>query len=83
MENKFIYEFTWYYILTGPLILVIYMYVSGIYFYVTHYALHKINFLYKYVHKTHHIWTKPFAISTIACHPIELLLNNIFFINKI
>ena len=32
--------------------------------------------LYKYIHKKHHQWTSPIAITAVYCHPLEHLLSN-------
>jgi sterol desaturase/sphingolipid hydroxylase (fatty acid hydroxylase superfamily) len=77
MENRFIRDYTAYNMVSGCIKLFFYMYISRIYFYFSHYVLNKINFLYKNIHKLHHTWTKPFAITTIACHPIEFVFSNV------
>lgn len=44
------------------------------------YYLHRLfhtSFLYKHVHKIHHRWKTPWAISATYAHPIEHLLVNI------
>jgi fatty acid hydroxylase domain-containing protein 2 len=45
-------------------------------FYHIHYYFHKNNFLYKKIHKKHHIWKYPVAISAQYAHPIENILCN-------
>ncbi|GFY75945.1 fatty acid hydroxylase domain-containing protein 2 [Trichonephila inaurata madagascariensis] len=56
--------------------LVIHTFVNEIVFYYTHRILHRPT-LYKYIHKRHHEWTVPIAISAIYSHPIEHILSNV------
>ncbi|PRD21362.1 UNVERIFIED_CONTAM: Fatty acid hydroxylase domain-containing protein 2 [Trichonephila clavipes] len=46
-------------------------------FYYTHRIMHHPS-IYKYVHKCHHEWTAPIAITAIYCHPLEHIFGNVF-----
>lgn len=45
-------------------------------FYYLHRMLHYGKF-YRYVHKIHHHWQAPIAISALHCHPFEHFLANL------
>jgi len=47
-----------------------------IFFYYSHAFLH-LPYFYKRVHKIHHRWTAPMAISATYAHPFEHLLSNV------
>jgi len=47
-------------------------------FYYIHRLLHEIPWVYEYIHKIHHRWTAPMAISALYSHPVEHAVANIF-----
>lgn len=50
--------------------------VDEIGFYYSHRLFHN-KFFYKHVHKKHHLWQSPIAITATYCHPLEHMLSNI------
>ena len=50
--------------------------VDEILFYSSHRLAHHRS-LYRHVHKVHHEWTAPLALSSDYCHPLEHLLVNV------
>ncbi|GFT45974.1 fatty acid hydroxylase domain-containing protein 2 [Nephila pilipes] len=53
-----------------------YLLIEEFIFYYGHRLLHHPR-LYKYIHKRHHEWTAPIAITALYCHPIEHCLCNL------
>lgn len=54
----------------------IFILVEEIGFYYSHRLLHHPR-IYKHIHKQHHEWTSPIAITAIYCHPLEHTLSNL------
>jgi fatty acid hydroxylase domain-containing protein 2 len=50
--------------------------VDEIGFYYSHRLFHN-KFFYKHIHKTHHLWQSPIAITATYCHPLEHVLSNL------
>lgn len=50
--------------------------IEEIGFYYSHRALHSPA-LYRLVHKRHHEWTAPVAVTAVYCHPVEHVLSNL------
>lgn len=44
-------------------------------FYYSHRVLHS-RYLYRFIHKRHHEWTAPIAVTAMYCHPIESIFSN-------
>jgi len=56
--------------------LLIFILLTEIFFYYSHRLLH-LPYFYKYIHKKHHTFTAPIAISALYVHPIEYIISNI------
>lgn len=57
--------------------LAVFLLVEEIGFYYSHRFLHS-KFIYKYIHKQHHEWTSPIAVTALYANPIEHVFSNIF-----
>nr|CAD7398296.1 unnamed protein product [Timema poppensis] len=44
-------------------------------FYYSHRLLHS-RYLYRFIHKRHHEWTSPIAVTAVYCHPVEHVFSN-------
>lgn len=56
--------------------LIVCMFTQEIIFYYSHRALHH-KALYKLIHKKHHEYKSPTAITAIYCNPLEHVLSNL------
>lgn len=56
--------------------LAIFIIVEEIGFYYSHRLLHH-RLVYRYIHKKHHEWTSPVAVTAIYCHPVEHIFSNL------
>lgn len=54
----------------------VFLIIEEICFYYSHRLLHWGS-LYKKIHKKHHEWTAPIAITAVYCHPIEHIFSNL------
>ena len=78
IRNRVIKNNDWIYIINGPFVILFYMIMFDILFYSLHKYFHVNKYLYTKIHKIHHYWTKPLAITGIACHPIEFIVVIMF-----
>ena len=56
--------------------IVIILLIEEIMFFYLHFIFHKNKFLYNKVHRKHHEWVNPVAISALYAHPLEIILCN-------
>ena len=78
IRDRIIKSTDWFYILNGPFVILFYMLMFDVLFYSLHRYFHVNKYLYTKIHKIHHFWTRPFAITGLACHPIEFLVVIMF-----
>jgi sterol desaturase/sphingolipid hydroxylase (fatty acid hydroxylase superfamily) len=57
--------------------LICFFVIDDICFYIYHRILHEVPWLYKQVHKPHHVFTEVFAAVSHAVHPVEMMLQGI------
>jgi len=65
--------------LTTMTLIFVFLIIYDFFFYFYHRLLHENATLYKKIHKEHHVFNIPFALSSMAVHPIELSLNSSAF----
>lgn len=56
--------------------LTVYILMEELGFYYSHRLLHHPK-VYKHIHKRHHEWTSPIAITAVYCHPLEHIFSNL------
>ncbi|KAG1670634.1 Fatty acid hydroxylase domain-containing protein 2 [Nymphon striatum] len=56
--------------------LVVCVLAEEVVFYYSHRMLHHPR-IYKYIHKKHHEWVAPIAITSLYAHPVEHILSNL------
>merc|ERR1712070_190920 len=52
--------------------------VNEVLFYYGHRMFHEVKWLYKNIHKQHHEYSAPIALTASYCHPVEMLVSNVF-----
>mmetsp|Transcript_15428 Transcript_15428/g.23454 ORF Transcript_15428/g.23454 Transcript_15428/m.23454 type:complete len:173 (-) Transcript_15428:219-737(-) len=52
--------------------------LTDISFYTIHYTLHQFSLLYQHIHKVHHRFVAPTAMTCVYAHPLEFAFGNIF-----
>jgi len=61
------------------ILLFVFLVIYDFAFYFNHRLFHEIPTLYKRFHKDHHHFNVPFALSSMAVHPVELAINSTAF----
>ncbi|XP_064481397.1 fatty acid hydroxylase domain-containing protein 2-like [Ornithodoros turicata] len=56
--------------------LTVHILIEEVGFYYSHRLLHHPR-IYKHIHKRHHEWTSPIAITAVYCHPVEHVFSNL------
>lgn len=62
----------------GFLVRLVLVYIlTDVVFYTTHRICHEVPFMYRHVHKVHHVFVETYGVCASACHPVEQILVNL------